>query len=443
MSLIQIYISYLAEPKQLMSEICVLCVDLLASHLALSRAFEEQRENFKKLHKVYQSVDRDLSKYDGSLKAINTSLLMLGSSFESLYDGNADSDGARFKSATLQIDSASARFNADQEQVRAQLAAYLAQLDEFKKRIAERDDALVLGDAAAEALDKLRDSKKEVTDAKLKKFEEDADAARDKYVELNTRLGQDLSELFARRCDDFDDKLKAIVAAQVALFSAVADAYQSIADADTRAHADRPAEPEWAAKKYDAPAAPAKKPAAKAAAAPVHDDHDDAGADDDDSGDAAWNKQVSDAAPPAPLKKPSKDLDSKKAGVGSAAAKAMMKGNDPLDDAAVQAAAGSYVASAAMNEEMQEKAGKAVANKARDKDAQAKAGAAIAANTDNPLLKAAAGNKAVQGAAGSLVGAVASNKKAQQAAGKAVAEKANDKESQQKAAGALKGLMKK
>jgi hypothetical protein len=326
--------------------------------------------------------------------------------------------------------------------VRAELAAYLAQLDEFKKRIAERDDALVLGDAAAEALDKLRDSKKEVTDAKLKKFEEDADAARDKYVDLNTRLGQDLSELFARRCDDFDAKLKAIVAAQVALFSAVADAYQSIADSDTRAHADRPAEPEWAAKKYDAPAASAKKPAAKAPA-PVHTDDADAGGNDDDSGDAAWNKQVADSAPPAPLKKPSKDLDAKKAGVGSAAAKAMMKGNDPLDDDAVQAAAGSYVASAAMNEEMQEKAGKAVANKARDKDAQAKAGAAIAANTDNPLLKAAAGNKAVQGAAGSLVGAVASNKKAQQAAGKAIADKANDKESQQKAAGALKGLMKK
>jgi hypothetical protein len=102
---------------------------------------------------------------------------------------------------------------------------------------------------------------------------------------------------------------------------------------------------------------------------------------------------VSDAAPPAPLKKPSKDLDSKKAGVGSAAAKALISGNDPLDDAAVHAAAGSYVASAAINEEMQEKAGKAVANKARDKDAQAKAGAAIAASTDNPLLKAAAGNK--------------------------------------------------
>lgn len=403
-----------------------------------NRAFEEQRDNFKKLHKVYQSVDRDLSKYDASLKAINTSLLMLGTSFESLYDGNTDSDGARFKSATLQIDSASARFNSDQDAVRAELAAYLAQLDEFKKRIAERDDALVLGDAAAEALDKLRDSKKEVTDAKLKKFEEDADQARDKYVEINTRLGQDLSELFARRCDDFDAKLKAIVAAEVALFSAVADAYQSIADADTRAHADRPAEPEWAAKKYDT-----KKPAAKApapAAAAEHNDNDDS-----DDGDAAWNKQVADSAPPAPLKKPAagKDLDAKKAGVGSAAAKAMLKGNDPLDDDAVQAAAGSYVASAAMNEEMQEKAGKAVANKARDKDAQAKAGAAIAANTDNPLLKAAAGNKMVQGAAGSALGAVASNKKAQQAAGKAIADKANDKESQQKAAGALKGFMKK
>jgi hypothetical protein len=388
---------------------------------------------------VYQNVDRDLSKYDASLKAINTSLLMLGTSFESLYDGNAESDGARFKSATLQIDSASARFNADQDEVRAELAAYLAQLDEFKKRIAERDDALVLGDAAAEALDKLRDSKKEVTDAKLKKFEEDADQAREKYVEINTRLGQDLSELFARRCDDFDAKLKAIVAAEVALFSAVADAYQSIADADTRAHADRPAEPEWATKKYDT-----KKPAAKApapAAAAEHNDNDN----DSDDGDAAWNKQVADSAPPAPLKKPAsgKDLDAKKAGVGSAAAKAMLKGNDPLDDDAVQAAAGSYVASAAMNEEMQEKAGKAVANKARDKDAQAKAGAAIAANTDNPLLKAAAGNKMVQGAAGSALGAVASNKKAQQAAGKAIADKANDKESQQKAAGALKGFMKK
>lgn len=310
----------------------------------------------------------------------------------------------------------------------------MAQLDELKKRIAERDDALVLGDAAAEALDKLRESKKEVTDAKLKKYEEDADAARDKYVALNDRLGQDLTEFFARRTDDFDAKLKAIVDAQVALYAAITDAYQSIADADTRTTAARPAQPDWAAKKYD-DAAAAKKPAA----ASVSPRRDAAAADDDAS-----------APPPAPLKKPAAaaakpdaSLDTKKAGVGSAAAKALISGKDPLDDSGVQAAAGSYVASAALNEEMQDKAGKAVANKARDKDAQAKAGAAIAANTDNPLLKAAAGNKAVQGAAGSLVGAVASNKAAQQAAGKAIANKANDPASQQKAAGALKGLMSK
>jgi len=293
----------------------------------------------------------------------------------------------------------------------------------------------VLGDAAAEALDKLRESKKEVTDAKLKKYEEDADAARDKYVALNDRLGQDLTEFFARRTDDFDAKLKAIVDAQVALYAAITDAYQSIADADSRTAAARPPQPDWAAKKYDEP----KKPAAAASSSSVSPRRD---ADADD------------APPPAPLKKPAAaaaaaakpaeaSLDTKKAGVGSAAAKALISGKDPLDDAGVQAAAGSYVASAALNEEMQEKAGKAVANKARDKDAQAKAGAAIAANTDNPLLKAAASSKAVQGAAGSLVGAVASNKAAQQAAGKAVANKANDPAAQQKAAGALKGLMSK
>jgi hypothetical protein len=194
MSLIQIYISYLAEPKQLMSEICVLCVDLLASHLALSRAFEEQRENFKKLHKVYQSVDRDLSKYDGSLKAINTSLLMLGSSFESLYDGNADSDGARFKSATLQIDSASARFNADQEQVRAQLAGVpgaARRAQEAHRRARRRARCSATRPPTRSTSCATR--KKEVTDAKLKKFEEDADAARDKYVALNdaSRPGAD------------------------------------------------------------------------------------------------------------------------------------------------------------------------------------------------------------------------------------------------------------
>jgi hypothetical protein len=365
---------------------------------------------------------------------MNTSLLLLGSSFEALYDGNAECDGARFKAATAQIDAASARFNADQDAIRGQLTAYLAQLDELKKRIGERDDALLLGDAAADALDKLRESKKEVTDAKLKKFEEDADAARDKYVALNDALGQELTEFFARRTDDFDDKLKAIVAAQVALYAAITDAYQSIADADTRtaASASPAAKPEWSAKKYDEPKkAPA--PTRKASEAPAPAASDDA-----------------DRAPPAPLKKPAAAagaasdaaaLDSKKAGVGSAAAKALISGKDPLDDSAVQAAAGSYVASAALNEEMQEKAGKAVAGKARDKDAQAKAGAAIAASTDNPLLKAAANNKMLQGAAGSLVGAAATNKTAQQAAGKAIANKANDPASQQKAAGALKGLL--
>jgi hypothetical protein len=369
-----------------------------------------------------------MGRYDAAIKAMNTSLLLLGSSFEALYDGNAECDGARFKAATAQIDAASARFNGEQEAIRGQLTAYLAQLDELKKRIGERDDALLLGDAAADALDKLRESKKEVTDAKLKKFEEDADAARDKYVALNDALGQELTEFFARRTDDFDDKLKAIVAAQVALYAAITDAYQSIADADTRtaASASPAAKPEWSAKKYDEPKkAPA--PARKASEAP-------APADD---------------APPAPLKKPAAAgapgdaaaLDSKKAGVGSAAAKALISGKDPLDDAAVHAAAGSYVASAALNEEMQEKAGKAVAGKARDKDAQAKAGAAIAASTDNPLLKAAASNKMLQGAAGSLVGAAATNKAAQQAAGKAIANKANDPASQQKAAGALKGLL--
>jgi hypothetical protein len=363
---------------------------------------------------------------------MNQSLLLLGGSFEALYEGNPDSDGSRFKSATAQIDAASARFNADQEAIRGQLSTALTELDELKKRIGERDDALVLGDAAAEALDKLKESKKEVTEAKIKKYEEDADAARDKYVALNDKLGQDLTEFFARRTDAFDDKLKAIVAAQVALYAAITDAYQSIADADTRTGAAKPAQPEWAAKKYDEPKR--KASAAPAPAASEHQHHDD--------GDG-------DARPPAPVKKraaasdasDAAALDSKKAGVGSAAAKALISGKDPLDDSAVQAAAGSYVASAALNEEMQDKAGKAVANKARDKDAQAKAGAAIANNTDNPLLKAAASSKLVQGAAGSLVGAAATNKTAQQAAGKAIANKANDPASQQKAAGALKGLL--
>ena len=91
----------------------------------------------------------------------------------------------------------------------------------MKNAISKRDDALVLGDAAAESLDKLRESKKEVTDAKLAKHEAEADETRETYVRLNEECGQQLQDFFARRTDDFDLMLKQLVAAQVALFKVI------------------------------------------------------------------------------------------------------------------------------------------------------------------------------------------------------------------------------
>ena len=48
-------------------------------------AFEEQRENFKKLCKVHAGITKDVAKYGSALQHVNQSLALLGASFSTLF----------------------------------------------------------------------------------------------------------------------------------------------------------------------------------------------------------------------------------------------------------------------------------------------------------------------------------------------------------------------